>query len=141
MRNLLTLKQISALLVAASVLGGCTTVNTTERQNAVGQRDMVADKRVITDKTLHHRVRILGVNATEGAGGLLQVQVELLNTTSRRQAVYYQWEWFDENGMIVKGPTTINNSREFDGKESVFITAMAPNAKAKDFRLKLIEVR
>ena len=39
-------------LAAASSLTSCTTVNTVERDTPVGTKQMVADKRVITDDTL-----------------------------------------------------------------------------------------
>lgn len=127
------------LLAGATVLPGCTTVNTVERAQPVAQRNMVADKHILTDASLSRRVRILGVNESTGPGGLLKVQVEVLNTTRSLQTFSYRWEWFDETGTIIDTPTSTATTRPIEGKESLFLTTVAPNEKAKDFRLKLIE--
>ena len=129
------------LLAGAAFVAGCssTTVNTVERAQPAAQREMVADKRVLTDAGLNRRVRILGVNQSTGPGGLLKVQVEVLNTTRSVQSFSYRWEWFDETGTLIETPTSTAVGRQIEGKESLFITGMAPKESAKDFRLKLIE--
>jgi hypothetical protein len=132
---LLTLPLAVTLLAA-----GCgTTVNTVERAEPVGRRDMLPDKRIITDTGLNRRVRVLGVNQTTGPGGFLKVQVEVLNTTGSLETFNYRWEWFDENGNIIEVPSSASLSKQIEGKESVFLVGVAPNETAKDFRLKLIE--
>jgi uncharacterized protein YcfL len=127
------------LLTGAALLPGCTTVNTVERAQPGAQRDLVADKRILTDASLNRRARIVGVNQSTGPGGLLKVQVEVLNTTRSLQTFSYRWEWFDETGTIIETPTSTAVSRQIEGKESLFITGVAPKESAKDFRLKLIE--
>ena len=130
--------------VALSFVGmvcftGCTTVNTVERAQPTAQKQMVDDKRVITDSGLNRRVQILAVNETPGAGGLLKVQVEVLNTTRSLQRFNYKFEWFDEGGNLVRTPSSAFLPRQIEGKESMFLSATAPTPTAKDFRLKLIE--
>lgn len=120
-------------------LTGCTTVNTVERAQPAAQKQMVADKRIITDASLNRRVRVLGVNESTGIGGLLRIQVEVLNTTRSLQRFSYKFEWFDENGNLVSTPTSVFLSRHIEGKESMFLNATAPTETVKDFRLKLIE--
>lgn len=128
------------LLTGSVLLSGCTTtVNTVERAQPVAQRNMVPDKRILTDASLNRRVRIGGVNESMGAGGLLKVQVEVLNTTRSLQSFSYRWEWFDETGAIVETPHSTAITRQIEGRESLFITGVAPKEAAKDFRLKLIE--
>lgn len=134
--------KLLSIVPACALLVGCTTVNTVERADPVGQRQMVDDKRVITDSSLGRRVRIVGVNVDESApGGMLKVQVEIQNTSRSRQAFNYRWEWFDAAGMIVATPMTTGTTRDVEGKENILITATAPNPRVKDFRLKLIEAR
>lgn len=132
-----------SLALLAAVVGlagaGCHTVNTTETAQPSYQRNMVAEKRVITDSSLARKVQILGVNASEGPGGFLKVQAELLNTTRSLQRFSYKWEWFDQSGNLVEGPTSVAITRQIEGKESMFINGMAPKPTAKDFRLKLYE--
>ena len=132
-----------SLLLGAAVIGlagtGCSTVNTTETAQPTYQRNMVAEKRVITDSSLARKVQILGVNATEGPGGFLKVQAELQNTTRSLQRFSYKWEWFDQSGNLVEGPVTVAVTRQIEGKESMFINGVAPRTTVKDFRLKLYE--
>lgn len=125
-------------IVGLSLLMGCaSTVNTVERAAPVGQRQMVNDKRVITDAGLNRGVRIVGVNETPGEH--LKIQVELLNTTGSLKSFNYRFEWFDANGVQVNTSTAIYLPRQIEGKESIFISAVAPTPSAKDFRLKLLE--
>ncbi len=128
-----------SLLAVALLAPACSTVNTVERAQPVAQRDMVADKRVLTDSSLNRRVRILGVNQSTGPGGFLKVQVEVANTTRSVQTFAYRFEWFDEQGNLVETPNSAAISRQVEGKESLFLIGVAPKETARDFRLKLIE--
>lgn len=131
-------KSILGLALTLVLLTACsTTLNTVERSEPVGQRQMVNDKRIITDAGLNRAVRIVGVNETPG--DFLKVQIELQNTTRSLKSFNYRFEWFDANGMQVNSPTSIYIPRQIEGKESLFISATAPTPSAKDFRVKLIE--
>src|SRR5262249_37758674 len=135
-----SVRGILGLLLGTLLTAGCssTSVNTVERAEPTGRRDMLADKRIITDTGLNRRVRILGVNPSTRPGGFLKVQVEVLNTTSVMETFNSRFEWFDENGMIIDVPSSTAISKQIEGKESVFLIGVAPNERAKDFRLKLI---
>ncbi|MDB6028153.1 MAG: hypothetical protein JWM68_4376 [Verrucomicrobiales bacterium] len=127
----------------ASLLGvsmaACTTVNTVERAQPVAQKQMIADKRVLTDAGLARGASIVGVNESSTPDGFLKVQVEILNRTRSLKHFSYRFEWFDQNGMLVNTPTSTSIPRQIEGQESLFITAIAPTPLAKDFRVKLIE--
>ena len=125
--------------VGVTLFTGCKTVNTIEPAQPVAERDMLSDKRVVTDSTLNRKVRVLGINQATGLGGFLKIQVELQNTTSRVQSFTYRVEWFDENGMIINLPTKTARPQTMEGKETISITATAPTDRAKDFRIKFIE--
>jgi len=137
--NLPTPRHCFALagIAGFTLVSACSTVKTVERAEPVGQRQMVNDKRVITDASLNRGVRIVGVN--EVPGEFLKIQVELLNTTGSLKSFNYRFEWFDANGVQLNSPTSVYVSRSIEGKESTFISATAPTPSAKDFRLKLIE--
>lgn len=124
-------------VISLALLTACSTINTVERSEPVGQRQMVNDKRILTDASLNRAVRIVGVNETPGE--FLKVQIELQNTTRSLKSFNYRFEWFDANGMQVNTPTSTYISRQIEGKESLFISAMAPTPTTKDFRLKLID--
>ena len=135
-----TLLLASAACGTALLLSGCgATMNTIEPAGTVAQRQMLSDKRVITDTRLHNRVQPVGINTATGVGGFLKIQIELLNTTGSRHAFTYRVEWFDENGMIVNSPTAVATPRTIEGGETLSITATAPTDRAKDFRIKFLE--
>ena len=135
------LTSVAVICAGAIFCAGCTTVNTVEGAQPAGLKQMMDDKRVITDAGLNRRVQIMAVNETLGAGGLLKVQVEVLNTTRSLQRFNYKFEWFDESGNLVRTPSSAFLPRQIEGKESLFLNATAPTSTAKDFRLKLIEER
>lgn len=118
---------------------GCNTVNTVENVQKYGQRQMVADQRIITDTSLNRKVSIVGVSQAMTPGGLLKVQVEVLNPSRSLQTFSYRWEWFDEVGIMIDTAASVSITRQIEGRESLFITGLAPKETARDFRLKLIE--
>lgn len=132
------------LTVCAQILFlGCgSTINTVENSQPIGQRQMVDDKRILTDRSLSVRGQVVGVNKASTQGGNMKVQVELLNTTRSAARLYYQFEWFDQDGMQVQTPA--NNSLQIitlEGKESKFVSAVAPSMNCNDFRLKLMRAQ
>jgi len=121
------------------VLSGCTTVNSVENADKEGQRNMVSDTRAITDASLNRKVNIVGVNTAMTPGGLLKVQVELLNRTHSLQRFLYHFEWFDANGMQVNNVLSASIPEQIEGQEDKFISCIAPTPNCKDFRVKFIE--
>ena len=140
MKNI-TQSIVPACLLASTlfVFTSCTTVNTVERATPIGTKQMIADKRVITDDTLKRKVSIVGMNEGITPGGFLQVQIEVLNQKNSMQAFSYRFEWFDMNGMLVDTPTSVWIPRQIEGQETLTITAVAPTTTAKDFRVKFME--
>jgi uncharacterized protein YcfL len=123
---------------AAWWTGGCTTVNSVSNARPVAQRQMLPDRRVITDGDLNRRVNVLGVNTATGPGGFLKIQLELQNRTSSLQSFTYRVEWFDENGMRIDLPTSAAIPLSIEGKETMTISATAPTERAKDFSIKFL---
>lgn len=130
---------ITCLALPAAFLPGCTTVNSVENAQPVAQRQMVADKRVLTDASLSRHVNLIGVNSATGPGGFLKIQIELQNITRSAQTFTYRIEWFDENGMLLTLPAANATPRTIEGKEVMDIVAVAPTPRAKDFRIKFLE--
>jgi uncharacterized protein YcfL len=130
---------LATATLLAAIGTGCETVNTSEPAQPAFQRNTVLEKRVITDLSLDRGVRVRIINVALGPGGFLRVQAEVLNTTRSYQRFAYKWEWFDKDGMMVEGPASVAVTRQIEGKESLFIQGIAPNAAVLDFRLKLYE--
>lgn len=128
-----------AAILLAVVGCSSTTVNSVENAQKTGQRQMVTDQRVITDSSLARSVSIVGVNQSMTPGGLLKVQVELLNRTRSLQRFSYRFEWFDANGMQVNSVVSTSVPDQIEGGEDKFISCVAPTPECKDFRVKFIE--
>jgi len=130
-----------AILACAAVFGltACRSVNTVEPAERVNPPRTINDKRVITDPSLQRRVAVVAVNESEGPGGHLRVQVEVMNTTRRYRTFNYKFEWFDADGILIETPTTGYRSSQLEGGERRMLVSVAPTAEAKDFRLQLIE--
>ena len=139
MKNMKYLVVCAAGALALAVTGCGTTVNSVENAQKEGQRNMVADQRVITDSGLGRHVSIVGVNTAMTPGGLLSVQVELENRSRSQHHFTYQFAWFDANGMQVASIISATTPAQIEGKEDKFVSSIAPNPACKDFRLKLID--
>jgi uncharacterized protein YcfL len=126
--------------VALLVLCGChTSMNTIENAQKEGQRQMISDQRVVTDASLAKKVSLVGINQTMTPGGVIKVQIELLNTKHSLQRFSYRFEWFDANGMQVNNVASPTIPDQIEGGESKFISSVAPSPACKDFRVKFLE--
>ncbi len=132
--------KLAALCAVALALTGChNPINSVENAQKEGQRNMIADQRVVNDTGLAKAVSVVGVNTAMTPGGVLKVQVELLNRTKSLHPYSYRFEWFDVNGMQINGVMTAVIADVIEGGESKYISAIAPTPACKDFRLKLSE--
>jgi uncharacterized protein YcfL len=132
-------KWILALFVAAGMTVGCNqSVNTTERAQPLGQAQIVNDKRIETDPTLAEKAAVTRVIESK-VGDLVKVQVDVLNTRTTQREIDYKFEWYDDTGMLVYSPMSIWKPQTMLGGESVSLVSVAPNPRARDFRLKLKE--
>lgn len=125
-----------AVLLAA---GCATTVNTVENADKAGVREMVRDKRVVSDRTLENRIAVVGLNQMQTAAGFLRVQAEFYNLKRTVQNFFYTVEWFDADGMRVETATGGWTEQQILARESLFLTFTAPSPRAKDFVLKMVE--
>ncbi len=139
MKNMKSLVICAAGALVLAMTGCGTTVNSVENAQKEGQRNMVADQRVISDPGLNRHVNIVGVNTAMTPGGLLSVQVELENRSRSQHRFNYQFEWFDANGMQVSSIISAVTPAQIEGKESKYVSSIAPTPGCKDFRLKLID--
>lgn len=132
--------KLVALGAVALAMAGChNPMNSVENAQKSGQRNMISDQRVVNDSGLGKAVSVVGINTGMTPGGVLKVQVELLNRTKSLHRFNYRFEWFDANGMQINNVMTAVMADQIEGGESKFISAIAPNPNCKDFRLKLLE--
>ena len=135
--------KLVTLVLAAIALAGCQSpsVNSVENAQKTGQRSVIVDKRIITDRGFNSDVAIVALNTAMTPGGVLKVQVELLNRTDSLQRFNYTFEWFDLNGMQINNTLTATIPDQIQAGEDKFISAVAPNVACRDFRLKLIRAQ
>ena len=120
-------------VVLLAVTGCSTSVNTIENAQKEGQRQMVSDQRVITDTSLAKKVSFVGVNQAMTPGGLLKVQIELLNRKRSLQRFSYQFQWFDANGMQINNVASPTIPDQIEGGESKFISSRGAHAGLQRF--------
>ncbi len=126
------------LCIAAGAVGCNRSINSVERAQPMARPLTVADKRIETDPTLTEKATITGVHETL-VGDLVKVQVEILNTRTTQRELSYKFEWYDDAGMLVDSPMSIWKPQTMLGGESVSLVSVAPNPRARDFRLKIQE--
>ncbi len=139
MKTTIRVVGLSLLIALLGLSAGCTTVNTVERSEPIGTPTYVNDKRVVTDQSLNSTVRILSVNEDIVSGNLRRIQVRVQNVRNSARTFSYRFEWFDTAGMQVTTSSNAWQSRRIQGKETISLTAVAPNPRAVDFVLKLQE--
>lgn len=130
------------ILVITIVLAGChSTVNTTSPAENRAGPTVIKDKRIITDGSLVDKAGVVDVRETTVAGDLLKVQVQMYNSTSSLKSVNYRFEWFDSDGMRIETVLSRWKPKMLYGKETVWVSAVAPTPKTVDFRFKLMEAK
>jgi uncharacterized protein YcfL len=134
--------KIPAILAATALLiltAGCQqTVNTVQRAEPQARPAVIQDKRVVTDRSLAETVQVVNVIETVVSGDLRKVQVTVTNNRSVARNFNYRFEWYDQDGMLVRTPGPWKNQR-IQGRETVPLSDVAPNPRAVDFILKLQE--
>ena len=137
------LANLAAALLAPLLLAlaACSAVNTVERAEPRAAPIVVDDARITYDQTLKNRARIIQLNETTVANGLLKIQAEVQNTTDLRQLVNYRFDWVDQQGIRIDTPLSSWTALSLAAKERRLITATAPSPDAADFRLSLLEKR
>ena len=129
-----------AIVACAAFVSGCaSTVNTVENADKAGTRQIVRDRRIVSDRTLENRIAVLGINPVQTPEGFLRIQIEFYNLKRSVQNFFYTVEWFDADGMRIETATGGWTEQQIMARESLFLTFTAPNPRAKDFVVKMVE--
>ena len=88
---------------------------------------------------LQQIVAVVGVNEGKVSRDLLKVQVELENLTYDYQTFTYEFVWFTADGMRVTTPPPLWRPGQVQGRETIYISGIAPNPDVVDFQLQLLE--
>ncbi len=100
------------------------------------ERTGTQDRRIVSDAKTLEMATPLEIRTGTVSDNVMCVQLELMNRTDEIGRVFCLVEWFDEQGMKVDVPSAWKQLNIQPSKiES--ITAVAPNAAARDFRISL----
>ncbi len=136
-----TRKHIIGILLASLALLGfsaCTTVNTIENEDKVGERHPIKDKRVTNDSSLDGIIEFVGL--IEGdQDGYRKVQLDIRSVKSKDYNVSYKIDWYDQNGFLFKNPSDGWQPLHIYGGEIKSLLFLAPSPRCKDFRISFIE--
>jgi uncharacterized protein YcfL len=116
-------------------------VNTVERANERADPDLIESESVIFDRSLGRSLGLVRVNETTVSENLVKAQVVLQNRTTKVIDANYQWEWYDDAGMLIHSPMRTFKPVRLRGGERVALTNVAPTPRAVDFRFKITEAR
>lgn len=130
---ILSLSALSFLLFAS-----CSSVNTVERAEPLATPDPIAIKKVITDPALKDKADVVNVIQGTVSDDLLKIQVQVENLTYDYQDFNYQFVWIDKNGFQVTSPTPIWRPVQIAGRQTKYLTAIAPNPNVVDFQVNLL---
>lgn len=129
----------SFAVLICCLLGGCQTMNSSERAEVRSDPTVVQDERVVTDLSLRTKANVREIREGYAASGLLKVQAEIYNGRYARKRVNYRFDWIDESGLIIDTNLSRWTPLSLAGKEAIWVSGIAPTPRAVDFRLKLIE--
>ncbi|RXZ43991.1 DUF1425 domain-containing protein [Crenobacter cavernae] len=117
------MKTLITSLVLATSLGACLPAladSVASKTEQLGQMD----------KVKVDNIRLARRN------GLLNIQAELVNESSRNQVVYYRFKWLDDSGFATWGEEAWKPITLY-GTERKLLSEVAPTAATTDFRLQL----
>lgn len=127
---LMMLLTLSLSLVACEP----TRVNRIEQANPQANPNIVDINKVQLSGQLASRVNIQNIFQSN-QDGLLRIQVNALNKTSKGRSYQYRFDWFDTNGMIVGdgGPASSWQTGYINAGEVTRITGIAPSPDIVDW--------
>lgn len=125
---------VASGLVLTVAIGGChSSVNTVKVGESQPQFQWIQTDKVLSEQTTVVSAKKIREN------GLLKMQVELINSGRDDERFLYKIEWLDADGFELKSISTGWMAKVIQGKETMAISAIAPDPRATDCRLKLQE--
>ena len=113
-------------IVALLLLSGCATT----------QPSTIAK---VTDGCIVGDIKITDIKGGKRKDGFMRTQIEGENLSGSYKQLEYKIVWLDDDGFVIK--SILSKWRKFsaEANQPFYITNIAPNAKASDFRLYIRE--
>lgn len=135
-------KIASAVLIAALGLAGCSTtagVETTGKMSWDEQGARTLEKNVVFNNSgLKGDFQIVDVKSSM-AGDIMRAQATLRSKDRDTLPFQYRFEWFDSSGMEINSGAGSWKPLTLYGRESKTVQGVAPDPRAKEFKLKIRE--
>ncbi len=132
----------AAAAIAALGLVGCSTtagVETTGKTTWDEQGARSLEKKVIFNNSgLAGDIQIVDVKSAM-AGDILRVQATLRSKDKDTLPFQYRFEWYDAGGFEINSGSGSWKPLMLNGRETKTIQAVAPDPRAKEFKLKIRE--
>lgn len=134
---------ITAVAVIASLgLAGCSTtagVETTGRTSWDEQGARTLEKNVLFNSSgLKGDIQISDVKSAM-AGDIMRAQVTLRSKDKDTLPFQYRFEWYDASGLEINSGAGSWKPLTLYGRESKTVQGVAPDPRAKEFKLKIRE--
>jgi uncharacterized protein YcfL len=132
----------AAAIIAALGLSGCSTTAGVETTGKTGWDDQGArtlEKNVMFNNSgLKGDIQIVDVKSAL-AGDIMRAQATLRSKDRDTLPFQYRFEWFDANGMEINSGSGSWKPLILYGRESKTVQGVAPDPRAKEFKLKIRE--
>lgn len=132
----------AALIVASLGLVGCSTtagVETTGRTSWDDQGARTLEKKVVFDNSgLKGDIQIVDVKSVM-AGDVMRAQAILRSKDKDTLPFQYRFDWYDGVGMEINSGSGSWKPLILNGRETKAIQSVAPDSRAKEFKLKIRE--
>lgn len=135
-------KIAAAILIAALGLTGCSTtagVETTGKMAWDEQGARTLEKNVLfSNSGLKGDIQIVDLKGTM-AGDIMRAQATLRSKDRDTLPFQYRFDWYDASGIEINSGAGAWKPLILYGRESKTIQAVAPDPRAKEFKLKIRE--
>lgn len=139
-KNLIIGGIAAAALIAAFGLTGCSTtagVETTGKMTWDEQGARSLEKHVVFNNSgLRGNIQIVDVKSAM-AGDIMRAQATLRSKDRDTLPFQYRFDWYDASGLEINSGAGSWKPLVLYGRESKTIQAVAPDPRAKEFKLKI----
>lgn len=133
---------LSAAMIATLGLAGCSTTAGVEATGKVSWDEQGArtlDKNVVFNSSgLKGDIQIVDIKSAM-AGDIMRAQATLRSKDRDTLPFQYRFEWYDASGIEINAGSGSWKPLILNGREAKTIQAVAPDPRAKEFKLKIRE--
>lgn len=141
-RNFVVSGTAAVALIAALALAGCSTtagVEATGKTSWDEQGARTLEKNVLfNSRALKGDIQIVDVKSAM-AGDIMRAQATLRSKDRDTLPFQYRFEWYDAGGLEINSGAGSWKPLILNGRETKTIQSVAPDPRAKEFKLKIRE--